>query len=853
MSSTPDDRGTWPGDGAAGDEPSRAEVPEADAADAQAVRRTLERERAIARRQAREADRELGAIRDELTTTRKRLAHLAGRRSVRLTVAIVDRGKASVARLRGLGRRRQGERPDGPDGAGLAASDADLAAFEARLRAARVPGTPRTSGPLVSIVMLNRNGEVHLRRCLPALAETAYRELELIVVDNGSEDESRSIVRAFRPPFPVRLIENENNASFSDGNNQGIAASQGELVLLLNNDIEPIHPSWLGYLVDTVLDNSVAAGARLVYPPRGTALRAGLRFPDLSLQHGGVSFVPTDGVPFPAPMRPGTDALADWASEVREAPALTAACLLVRRSDLDRVGGFSAGYVYGQEDVDLCLKLRSLGGRLMYDGRAVLWHHESATRELGDPTANRERVRANRDRFVGTWAPRLYRTVMLDSLAGSRAWRDEPLRVGLDRRPDQRQLTDALAHLAWRIGPSDPGDEIDPAIDVLVALDDARDVRSLPTGIVRVAWVHGAPEPWLTRPWFDDFDIVACSDPAAIAAIERASSQRARQVAGLTADALGELLAGWLEAARIGIQTAVPSWEVAEAWGDLHLARGLQRALRRLDHPSRIYLLPDAPGWAAARDDATIHLYGLAATPTRPGRIDVLWHISHPDRVSPELYERFDRVFVASDGFARWMADRVDVPVAALHQATDPERFRPEPTGPAHELLLVANSRGTRRHILDDLLPTRHELAVYGRGWTPERLDPAYLAGDTIPNQELGGYYAAASIVLNDHWTDMQREGFLSNRLYDASAAGGFVISDDIAGLDTEFDAGIVAYRDPADLGRLIDHYLAHPDERRARARRARAAVLARHTFDHRARSILDVVDPLLAGRPRLI
>jgi spore maturation protein CgeB len=99
----------------------------------------------------------------------------------------------------------------------------------------------------------------------------------------------------------------------------------------------------------------------------------------------------------------------------------------------------------------------------------------------------------------------------------------------------------------------------------------------------------------------------------------------------------------------------------------------------------------------------------------------------------------------------------------------------------------------------------------------------------------------------------MQREGFLSNRLYDASAAGAFVISDGVDGLEAEFDGGIVAYRDRAHLRSLIDHYLEHPDERRDHAQRARAAVIARHTFDHRARALLDDLAAAIAARSKVV
>ena len=131
-----------------------------------------------------------------------------------------------------------------------------------------------------------------------------------------------------------------------------------------------------------------------------------------------------------------------------------------------------------------------------------------------------------------------------------------------------------------------------------------------------------------------------------------------------------------------------------------------------------------------------------------------------------------------------------------LHQATDPERFHPATGGPAHELLMVANTRGVRRSIIEDLTPTVHDLAIYGKGWTPDFVDPVHVRDERIPNRDLHRYYSAAGIVLNDHWPDMRSAGFLSNRLYDALASGAFVVSDAARGIEDEFDGAVVTYAD---------------------------------------------------------
>ena len=820
------------------------------------LRRSVERQRQLGRRTAQDA-RALGQryrdVHDRLAKAQQDLKGLRARRSVRLALDMSSKVAAVRRRLaRTTSSSEHEEEDERPTGAPThrSATVADEQRF--RTKAAALVGSlpaPPTSGPLVSIVMLNRDGAAHLRRCLPALAVTAYRDIELIVIDNASTDASQAVLDAYRPAFEVRVIRNEVNATFAAGNDQGVAEARGDLVLFLNNDIEPLEPGWLSRMVETIGDpDVVAVGARLIYPRRTSQPLAGAQFADLSLQHGGVGFKLVDGAPLPVPLGAGGDALSDWATAVRDVPALTAACMLARRSTVLEVGGFSDGYVYGHEDVDLCLKLRDQGGRLVYDGRAALWHHESSTRNLEEREARLARTIANRDLFVGRWAPRVYRTVLADSLGHDRFWSAEPFRLGTIGRSG---AIDGASERDWVVQAIDlEGGGSGRSPDAVLVTDPAVDPRRLPRPAIRIAWVGSDPDPWATGPGVDDYDIVVVRDLEAATAISERTRKRAVVVGHEpNADGLAAVIEDWLRARRVGIRIEVPTWDVAERWGDLHFARDIQRAMEHAGHPTRIHLRPEWDAWWAARDDIGLHLLGRDVAKQRAGRIEVLWHISHPDAGSIAAYAAHDLAFVASDSFAAWMDGRVDVPVRSLHQATDPRRFEPEARGPHHQLLFVANSRGVRRHIIDDLLPIDHELAVYGKAWTPERLDQQYVAGEHIPNDRLGGYYASADIVLNDHWPDMQREGFLSNRLYDASAAGAFVITDGADGLEAEFDGGVVAYEDAADLHRLIDRFLADPAARSEHAARARAAVLARHTFEHRVGKLFEHLGPLLDAR----
>ena len=130
-------------------------------------------------------------------------------------------------------------------------------------------------GPLVSVVILNRDGRDLLERCLRAVATTVYRDVEVIVVDNGSTDGSADLAESLALPFPVRVIRNAENRSFSDANDQAAAIAGGELLCFLNNDVEPITEGWLGYMVETLTTTHAAAvGARLIYPSHRGGSRA---------------------------------------------------------------------------------------------------------------------------------------------------------------------------------------------------------------------------------------------------------------------------------------------------------------------------------------------------------------------------------------------------------------------------------------------------------------------------------------------------------------------------------------------------------------------------------------------------
>jgi O-antigen biosynthesis protein len=995
---------------------------------ADARRRVSEADRQ--RQDAERAQRRVEAEKSRLEGFEEDYHRLRQRRIVRIALRFTAVMRPLFQMLRGLRRSVS-------SGGGATAQPHEPASEEdeARVRSQlidAVPPTDRTNGPRVSIIILNRDGLGHLRRCLPALAgRTGYGEIEVILVDNSSSDDSVSYAESFDAPFRLEVLRNAENRSFSEANNQGAAQATGELLLFLNNDIEPIEQNWLGHLVDTLESRGAGAvGARLVYPRRPDLDNVGdLIHPDLTLQHRGIHFLPDrDGAPRPHNAGAGEDPLSASASAIREVPAVTAACLLMRRETFERVGGFTEGYVYGTEDVDICLKVREAGESVVYDGRAILWHHEFGTQNEAGREWKAKNRRHNRRFFIDQWGPRLFREVFLDRLTGAGTWSERPLHVGITvTRNDPtagfgdyytaHELGDALIDLGWRVSyverHGDRWYEIGDDFDVVVALLDGYDLRQVPDHVVTVAWVRNWTRRWIEHDWFDDYDIVLASSEISVELIAGATSHsphlfplatnqtrfdkdradtthasdvffagnrwgkereiehalpalaasmdvglygrgwedvpRLRSLARghldyddlpgayaaskivvddsalhakpygavnsrvfdalacgalvISNDAAGthalfdeefptwdapddlpktvshyldnpeeaarlveryreqvlaehtytrraeklrDLLIGWIEAESVGLLIGVPEGDDKHAWGDYHYALAMRKQLEAQGHPTRVRLLADWHEPVTARHDATIHLFGLSEYSPRPSQVNIIWNISHPELVSPELLDRYDLAFVASDRFAAQLAEQATAPVHALHQATDPDRMKPEPGGPEHELLFIGNSRKVRRRIIDDLEGTSHDLAVYGREWTPDLIDQRRVKGEHVPNWQINRYYAAADVVLNDHWDEMREWGFFSNRLYDALAAGAFVVSDHVDGIEEEFDGGVITYTDPVDLEEKLARYLDDPEARREVAERGRKAVLDRHTFTHRVSRILELARPLL-------
>jgi len=312
-----------------------------------------------------------------------------------------------------------------------------------------------------------------------------------------------------------------------------------------------------------------------------------------------------------------------------------------------------------------------------------------------------------------------------------------------------------------------------------------------------------------------------------------------------------ELAVAEIDRPRIAIKIAAPTAGRAEFWGDTHFAQAITRALRSHGFRGEIHLHPE---WDLATHqgvDVALQLRGHHVYDPKPSAINVMWLISHPDETTLEEFDRFDLVAVASTDMAEELATRTGARVVPMLQATDGERFGAATPQPelARDVLFVGNSRGQHRIAVDWAIESGLPLTMFGNLWDGIIPD-GYVEATHFPNERLPDLYASAGVVLNDHWPDMRRRGFVSNRIFDVLAAGGFVVSDPVPGLDEMLDGAVPTFATREELVSVIEHYRDAPEERAALVERGRRIVLERHTFTHRAEELAALLRRLLQNRP---
>jgi GT2 family glycosyltransferase len=236
-----------------------------------------------------------------------------------------------------------------------------------------------TSQPPVSIVIPTAGGSREVRyeqvvliaHCVRSIVEAStYGDYEIVVVADAATDEA--VLGELREIAGERLrvVRDERPFNYSARVDRGAAHSEGEHLLLLNDDIEVATPDWIERLtMYSGMEEIGAVGGRLIWE-------------DGRLQHVGVEF--ENGLPG-HPYRGFAGDFPGYSNNVRVARnclAVTAACLMTRREVFEELGGFTTLLPVNYNDADYCLKARSSGRRIVYDPDTTMYHFESSSRSM---------------------------------------------------------------------------------------------------------------------------------------------------------------------------------------------------------------------------------------------------------------------------------------------------------------------------------------------------------------------------------------------------------------------------------------------------------------------------------------
>jgi GT2 family glycosyltransferase len=225
----------------------------------------------------------------------------------------------------------------------------------------------------VVVIVLNWNGRRYLKRCLRSVLGQTYRDLEVVLVDNGSTDGSLALLNEHFPQ--VRVIANSENRGFAAANNQAIESTDSEYVVTLNNDTKA-YPTWLEELVRTASTDERlgACASRMLFAHQPDVINSA----GIALDRAGIAW--------------------EWRSGERDDPTereptevfgACAGAALYRRAMLDEIGQFDEDFFAYLEDVDLAWRAQWAGWRTLSVPTARVLHFHSGTAIEGSSFKNR--------------------------------------------------------------------------------------------------------------------------------------------------------------------------------------------------------------------------------------------------------------------------------------------------------------------------------------------------------------------------------------------------------------------------------------------------------------------------------
>lgn len=248
--------------------------------------------------------------------------------------------------------------------------------------------------PLVSIIIPNKDHTEDLKLCLDSLKKDGYANYEVIIAENNSEDPETFAYydKVSSEDERIRVVVWKGIFNYSAINNFAAERAKGELLLFLNNDTEFMEGGALRELAASALKPGAGASGAILY------------YGDKTIQHGGV-IIGMGGFAAHAlwSLTDRDEKYYPFSLCEREVSGVTGACLMVRRSVYEEVGGMSEDFVVALNDVDLCLKIRAAGYEILFNPYAKLYHYESKSRGYEDTMEKQARFQGEIKRLQTKW------------------------------------------------------------------------------------------------------------------------------------------------------------------------------------------------------------------------------------------------------------------------------------------------------------------------------------------------------------------------------------------------------------------------------------------------------------------
>lgn len=296
------------------------------------------------------------------------------------------------------------------------------------------------------------------------------------------------------------------------------------------------------------------------------------------------------------------------------------------------------------------------------------------------------------------------------------------------------------------------------------------------------------------------------------------------------------------------------------SWGDYILGQDLKSGFERLGYSVSPAYMDDFYPASSQNAPIDVYMHGFIPfnPPLNPDKTNVLYlyypletantekfinlkNIDEPAWMSlqTELWD-FQLIAVASPTYQKKI-DKLGLKTIFVPQFTNPEKFFYEYAPEAAYDILFVGRPGYERISAKWAMESGFDVALFGEGWE-RQAPPEMVKGTYIDNRELHKYYASAKIVLNDTRPDMKEKGFISNRVFDVTASGGFLISDYMPEIEQFYGDSIPMFRTKEELKQLLDYYLAHPEERSKKAKQAQDITLKNFTNAAAAQKIMQAL-----------